>query len=162
MIVLKVLAALLTLFTARTVVLEYKKYTTRKLLLADGFCDLLSFIKGELSCRLRPVAEWAKEFHNAALSESGFLDELLKRGSLIDAFRLPSHSCLGEEMTRLLSGYFSSFGKTYKDEEEGEACRVFDELMRLSARERADSQRSLKTVRVITYAVALGVIILII
>ena len=114
MIVLKVLAALLTLFTARTVVLEYKKYTTRKLLLADGFCDLLSFIKGELSCRLRPVAEWAKEFHNAALSESGFLDELLKRGSLIDAFRLPSHSCLGEEMTRLLSGYFSSFGKTRK------------------------------------------------
>jgi hypothetical protein len=156
------LAAVLVLICARTVTHEYKKYIEEKLGLIDGFLSLLTFIKGELSCRLRTTGEWSGEFENAALSDIGFIDEFRKTGSLSSAFcatRAAAPS-LGEEVTRLLGGYFESFGKSYKEEEEGEACRVFDELTRLSARERSDSQRSMRTVRVLAYAVALGLIIL--
>ncbi len=162
MLLLKASAAVLVLFTSRTLVAEYKKYIEKKLCAMEGFLSLLSFIKNELACRLRTSEEWAREFSSDILTECGFLPELLRTGSTEAAFarakgELPM---LGEETVKLLSSYFSAFGKSYRDEEQREACRVFDELSRLLARERSDTQRSLKAVRILTYAVALGVIIL--
>ena len=159
---LKAFASLLVLFISLALSSEYKKYTDRKIKICEGFICLLSFIKTELSCRARVVSEWAAEFDNDALSESGFIPELLESGSLYSAFCTvkSKDGLLGNEVTRLLEPYFRSFGKAYVNEEEREACRVFEELSRLLTRERADAQRSVRAVRILSCAVALGVIIL--
>ena len=162
MIFIKTAAAVLVLYVAVTLSGEYKKYIERRILALEGFLSLLSFIKGELSCRLRTSAEWAQDFHSDVLSDCGFLPELIKTSSLPSAFAAAKKNLppLGEDATKLLVGYFSSFGKSYKDEEYKEACRAFDELSRLLSREKSDSQRSVRAVRVLAYAIAVGVIIL--
>jgi len=148
--------------SACILVAEYRKHLERKLALYDGFSSLISFIRSELACRCRSVSEFAEDINIPSLEDSGFSDELRRTGSLDMAFsrmkeRVP---ILGGEVTRLLEGYFESFGKSYREEEEEDAARVFEELTRLYARERADSQRSLRTTRVLVYAVTLGAIIL--
>lgn len=161
---IKAAAAVLVLFTACTVSGEYKKFIEKKLALCEGFLSLLTFIKAELACRGRSVREWAKEFSDTALSDVGFTQALIEKESLDGAFRETKDKMpmLGAETVRLLEGYFSTFGKSYRAEEEGEACRVFEELNRLLAREKSDCGRSVRAVRVLSYAVALGIIILLI
>ncbi len=162
MYLLKAVAAVLALVVARCVSKEYKKFTDRKLRLYEGFISLLSFIKTELSCRARPVSEWASEFSHPTLAECGFVDALSQEGSLISAFNRSKEKMpmLGEEASRILLSYFSSFGKSYRKEEEGEACRIYEELSRLLVRERSELLRSVRGVRILSYAVALGIIIM--
>lgn len=162
MSIIKALAAVLVFFTARTLTAEYKRFTEKRLAVLDGFLSLLSFIKNELSCRARPSAEWAGEFVSAALGEIGFTEEFIKTGSLQAAFLHANEggTALGEESKKLLSSYFSSFGKSYRDEEIKEASRVHEELLRIISREKNDMQRSLRATRILAYATAAGLIIL--
>lgn len=162
MYVIKALAAVLVLVVARTLSGEYKKFTESKLRLYDGFVSLLSFIKTELECRSRSVREWAAEFSDEALDGCGFLESLKNDGNLSSAFSAAKKGCsaLGEEATKLLCAYFSSFGKSYRAAEEEQTRKTHDELSRILAHERSDSQRSVRAVRVLTYAVAIGVILL--
>ncbi len=160
--ILKVLAAFLSLAAARTVSKEYGAYREKKLRLQEGFISLLAFIKNELSCRCRSVSEWAAEFQNEALAEAGFLGELCKTGSLYTAFskikeKTPTAS---HDALKLLDSYFEAFGKSYRNEESAEACRVFDELCALTERERGEVSKQVRSVKVISYAASLGVIIL--
>ena len=162
MVVIKALAAVLVLFTARTLTAEYKKFTEKRLAVLDGFISLLAFIKNELSCRARTSAEWAGEFASASLNEIGFTDELVRTGSLHSAFLHVNEggTALGDESRKLLGSYFSSFGKSYREEEIKEASRVHEELLRIVSREKNDIQRSLRATHVLTYATAVGLIIL--
>ncbi len=162
MILIKAITALLVLFVAKTLSAEYKKYMEVKNALNDGFVALLEFIRNELSCRLRAVSEWACEFENEALFNAGFISELSETGSLLKAFsstkaRMPM---LGGDATRLLEAYFSAFGRSYKEDEEKNAERVYNEMSRIAAKERAESERSVRAVRILCYGAALGIIIL--
>ncbi len=159
---LKAAAAALALVCAMCVSREYKRFTDKKFAFYDGFLSLLSYIKNELSCRGRSLAEWASEFENDALYETGFISKLRESGSLHTAFVSVKDKLLGvcDDGIKLLDGYFSSFGKSYKREEEGEACQVFSELSRISETERAAGQKNIKAVRTLSFAVALGLIIL--
>ena len=162
MIIIKAAAAVLVFFVSGNLAGEYKRYIEKRISALEGFLSLLNFIKGELSCRLRTSAEWAEDFSQEALSACGFIAELRKTGNLCSAFTVARGNLppLGEDATKLLSGYFSSFGKSYREEEYKETCRTFDELSRLLTREKSDSQKSVRAVRVLSYAVAVGVIIL--
>lgn len=159
---IKAALAILILFVSRTLASEYKKYTEKKLALTEGFLSLLSFIKNELSCRARPVPDWAFEFENAALSEVGFTKTLSESESLSFAFSscVPCASMLPGEASRLLEGYFSAFGRSYRDEEEASASKTYDELDRILVGARSDLEKSVRAVRVLCYAAALGVIVL--
>ncbi|MBR2466417.1 MAG: hypothetical protein IKB38_05760 [Clostridia bacterium] len=162
MILIKAITAVLVLFVAKTLSSEYKKYMEAKNAVNDGFVALLDFIRNELSCRLRSVPQWACEFENEALFDAGFISELSETGSLSRAFsntrqRLPM---LGGDAARLLESYFSSFGRSYKDDEEKSAERVYNEMSRIAVKERAESERSVRAVRILCYGAALGIIIL--
>ncbi len=162
MYLLKAAAAVLVLVTATCVSREYKKFEENKLSLYEGLLSLLAFIKTELSCRGRAVTLWAPEFENVALYETGFISALRECGNVHSAFlsHKDKFSPLGSENTGLIERYFSSFGKSYRDEEEGEACRVFDAFSAIFEEEKKNSDKSVKVVRTISYAVGLGVIIL--
>ena len=162
MVFIKAVAAVLVLFATRTLVTEYKKYEEKKLAALDDFAALFSFIKGELGCRLRTVSEWARDLDCDVLAECGFTDELIKTGSLSSAFSVArAHlPALGEEATKLLSQYFMTFGRAYRDEEMKATARASEDLSRIISRERSDTQRSFKAARVLSYAVAVGIIIL--
>ena len=162
MIIVKAFTAVLVFLVAKTLSSEYKKYMAAKNDINDGFVSLLAFIKNELACRLRSVSEWAREFDNKALLEAGFISELAETGNLSKAFsnakgRMPM---LDGELTRLLETYFSAFGRSYKDDEEKNAERVYDEISRIAAKERAETERSVRAVRILCYGAALGIIIL--
>lgn len=160
---IKAAAAVLVLLLIRTVNGEYKRFTERKTALCEGFVRLLEFIRTELSCRGRAVAQWAEEIDEPALAEVGFTDELKRTQSLHAAFcasekRMPM---LGVQSKRVLDGYFAAFGRSYRTEEEERARRTGEELTRILERERADAQKSVRAVRTLSYAMALGIIILI-
>ncbi len=160
--ILKAFAALMVLFVTHIITKGYKGFISKKGEICDGFLSLLAFIKTELSCRGRAVAEWASEFENAALGEIGFIGELTESGNLHKAFLRAKESAamMSHDMIRVLESYFLSFGNSYRNEEEGEACRVFDELKRISEAEKTEAQKSMRAVKTISYAIALGIIVL--
>ena len=162
MFIVKAAASLLVLFVARTLSAEYKRYAEEKNAVREGFLSLLEFIKNELGCRLRSVAEWAAEFENDALERSGFIAELLKTGSLAAAFSASKSKMppLGAEAKRVLETYFSSFGRSYKEDEEEKTARAKTELANVLKNEREAAEKSVRAMTVLCYAVALGVIIL--
>lgn len=161
--VLKAAAAVLVLIVSRSVSAEYKKYAGERIALCEGFVLLLSFIKTELSCRGREVAEWAEEVEIPALAAAGFTEELRKTRNLHAAFSAAEEKMprLDAESRKILEEYFASFGKSYREEEVARAHRAGDELSAVLTRERENTARSVRAVRILSYAIALGVIILI-
>ena len=160
MFIIKAAASLLVLFVSRTFASEYKRYTEEKLAVYEGFLSLLEFIKNELGCRLRSVSEWAAEFENAALERSGFTAELLKTGSLSSAFSASKIPPASAEVKRVLEPYFSSFGRSYKEDEEEKTVRTHSELSVVLKKEREAAEKSIRAMSVLSYAAALGVIVL--
>lgn len=125
--------------------------------------ELLRFllhIKGEVGRFLATPERIVKSFRSDVLAECGFLP-LCENGALYDAFLCAGLSLSGE-VRELLADFLRGFGENYL---EGEILRCEDFYTRLSAllcAEREANAKSVRVVKTVSAAAALGVVILLI
>lgn len=140
---------------------EYEKKERKRLFELSEFIRLFEHIKHKISCFLSPKSDWLSDFETESAPISEFLNISRKNG-LSDAFlSVRDKLSLGSEADAILR-ILSSLGKTYKD---GEIALLDAALSSLSEIERqlsVECEKNIKTVKVLTAAAALGLIILLI
>ena len=144
-------------FTSR----EYEKTAKKRLFELREFIRLIEHIKLKISCFLAPKTDWLSDFK----AESEAIAELLilaKTMSLDESFAsVKSRLSLMEE-GEALERLFSSLGKAYKDSEISVLEASLSELSLFEKRLSEELPKNVKTVKVLTTAISLGLIILLI
>ena len=139
----------------------YKRYAEGQLAMLEDFYELLSHIKERISVYLSPQSALLSDFRCETLEECGFIPVYRECGSLHTAFKSARIS-LCSDAKRLLSSFFESFGKGYKNEEIARAESAGAECKRILERERENVPRDVRLAGVLISSLALAVFILII
>ena len=127
---------------------SFAAYVRRRVEECEGYLALFTFMRGEINCHLRPVSAWCREFSDPALVASGFLPALTATGSLSGAWETCARaSVLPEEGRRILSAYFSSFGRWYREDELKLLEYYTGEWDRLLAKIKQEAPRSIRLLR---------------
>lgn len=160
--VIKLIGSVLLLFAALVGVREYEKKLKARLLACRGFAEMLYHVRRKIDGYLTPPSQLLDGFECEALSELGYLDKAREVGMSRAYFELESSLPIDGVMRTALFGFFSDFGKDYKDG----TVRLIDEALKglcdHADRLCAENERSLKLVRTLVSAAALGTIILLI
>ncbi|MBQ7333686.1 MAG: hypothetical protein IJW38_04990 [Clostridia bacterium] len=140
---------------------EYEKNQRKRLLELSEFIRFFEHIKSKISCFLSPKSDWLSDFSSPDAAIAEFL-ALAKRLPLSESFAaVRDKLSLGEEKT-VIERLFSSLGKAYKDVEiellDGVICELESERSRLLP----ECEKNIKTVKVLSAAISLGLIILLI
>ena len=140
---------------------EYEKNQRKRFEEFSEFIRLSEHIKTKISCFLSPKSDWLSDFSsdNAAVSE--FL-VYAKSFPLSESFASVKDKLSLCDEAKILERLFSSLGKNYKEGEiellDG-ACRELNgERQRLSS----ECEKNVKTVKVLSAAISLGLIILLV
>lgn len=139
---------------------SYSAFIKKREVEGEELLRFLTYIKGEVSRFLATPETLASSFDSEVLSECGFLP-LGEGEELCDAF-LTARLSLSEEVRKILTEFFSGFGRNYL-EAEVSRCEEFCE--RLGERLKIESEANAKSVRVVktvSAAAALGTVILLI
>ena len=154
-----IIAALLVL----SVILgrEYTKYREQRLRQMRAFGELVLHIRGQVSRFLSPTRSLLDGFSSDELSRIGFTSEFERSRDLSAALE-GANTSLGEGYKKILSEFFSGFGREYKDGEVTRADHYIELLGREEEREREESQKSVKLTKTLLLASALALAILLI
>lgn len=131
----------------------------RRLCEGEGFCSLLRFMRGELTRYARPVNEWCRTFSDEALEQCGFLPHLRAHGDLAAAYRAASLS-VGEEERKILEPLFSSFGRSYREEEIAALSAAESSLAKLLASRAEETSRTERAIKTVSAAASLTLVLL--
>ena len=159
---MKLIGSVLLLFAALIGVREYEKMLKARLLACRGFIELLGHIRRKIDGYLTPPSQLLDGFECAPLSDIGYLEKAREIGMSGAYFELGSSLPIDGAGREVLFGFFSEFGKDYK---EGTVRLIDLSLKGLSEhadRLSAENEKSLKLVRTLAVAGAVGMIILLI
>ena len=159
---LKLVGICILLFTSMLVSRELVAARRQRLALCEELLRFVSFLRLQIGCFLRPMAEVAREFRSDSLCACGFLcegdfDDLGRSFSSSDAPKI-----VGKECTRIAESLFSSLGSGYLDDEIGLIDAHRAELAALVDAERTEAARQIRLIRTLTASASVGLIILII
>ncbi len=158
--ILKTAGAVLALICALMLSREYEKFERGRVRLAEGFLLLLRDMRSKVDRFLTPESGMLCDFENDALAECGYLASAEELGISDAFFKESDRLSLPEDVKKLLSGIFRDFGREYR---EG-ALKILDggirELEKLIASMKGEKERSVKLVRTVSVAAALGAVIL--
>ena len=158
---LKLLGICILLFTSILLSRELVAARRKGLLVCEELLRLVSYLRLQIGCFLRPLSEASAGFDSAVLLESGFLP----LGEGRDVRRAFSESgvagVVGEECARILDSLFFSLGNGYLDDE----VKLLDthraQLCELVEKRRIDTVRQVRLIRTLTASASLGFVILI-
>ncbi len=140
---------------------EYEKNQRKRLSEFLEFVRLSEHIRLKISCFLSPKSDWLPDFRSELSTVSEFLTYASKN-SLSDSFAaIRDKLSLGEER-EIFERLFASLGKTYKDGEIELLDGIKAELDRERERLFPECEKNVKTVKVLSAAISLGLIILLI
>ena len=160
--IIKLIGSALLLFAALIGVGEYEKKLKARLLVCRGFVELLQHVRRKIDGYLTPPSQLLDGFECAALSDIGYLDRAREIGMCSAYFELEASLPTDGAVRSALFGFFSDFGKDYKDGTVKLIDRSLKELSAHADRLRTENEKSLKLVRTLAAAGALGAIILLI
>ena len=140
---------------------EYEAKCRKRLSELSEFIRLLEHIKTKISCFLSPKSDWLSDFSSEDTLINDFLT-LSSKGSLSGSFsEIRDKLSLGREAD-IIEKLFSSLGKAYKD---GEVMLLEKTLKELNSEHSAllcECEKNIKTVKVLSASISLGLIILLI
>ncbi|MBO5945612.1 MAG: hypothetical protein J6Q69_03290 [Clostridia bacterium] len=158
---LKLIGICILLFTSILISRELVARRRRALLLCEELLRLVSYLRLQIGCFLRPLSEAVSGFESAALSEGGFLPI----GDGVDLGRAFRESEVagevGDECARIIDSLLFSLGSGYLDDEVKllEAHRT--QLCQVVEARRIDTVKQTRLIRTLTATVSLGFVILI-
>ncbi len=159
---LKFVGAGLLLISALAFSREYDRFLSARIALARGFLELLLHIRQKINCFLSSAESLISDFENDALERAEYLSVARKEGICRAYFE--RESCLGVPscIKKLLSEFFSGFGSDYKEGTLALIDRSSAALEAMLSDMISEKERSVKLVRTVSAAAALGAAILII
>ena len=159
--IVRAAGSLLLLLAALAVSRGYSSYADERLGEGEEMLLFLRHLRNGISGSGREVKEFFFDFRGERLQKSGFF-RLVREGEAVssawekegDGLHLP------DGMKRALGDYFRELGRGYRDTELAAADRVIGEISALLGTERDELPKSVGTVRLISVAAALGIMIL--
>lgn len=140
---------------------EFSRYQKKRIAEGDGFLHLFSHLRGEILCRLEPVADCFAGFRDEALERAGFLRALREcenLGAAMEATEKKLSLC--EEEKKTLLRFCLGFGRGYREEELRRIDAALEEFERQVAQDKRELPRLARLVRTLSAALALGIVIL--
>ena len=140
---------------------EYEKNQRKRLFEFSEFARLTEHIKLKISCFLSPKSDWLSDFYSESEAVREFLS-LASKSSLSESFSAVKGKLYLEDESAVFEGLFSALGKSYKEGETAMLERAEGEIFELSKVLFPECENNIKTVRVLSAAISLGLIILLI
>lgn len=142
---------------------EYCRYINKRVLECRDFVAFISHMRIQVGCFLRPVKELAIGFSSESLDRAGFIDALSNSENISEAYLKcePSLS-LSEEEKEVLSGFFSSFGEGYLDEQVKLIDSVYQRMEELYSKLCREREKNTRLFVAISVTAALGFVIFVI
>lgn len=158
---LKLIGICILLFTSILICRELIAIRQRRLLLCEELLRLVSYLRLQIGCFLRPLSEVVAGFDSEALSECGFLPP----GEGVDLRRALCESevpgLVGEECARIIDSLLSSLGSGYLDDEVKLLDTYRAQLSEVVEKRRIDTAKEMRLIRTLTATASLGFVILI-
>ncbi len=158
---LKLLGVCILLFTSILISHELVGARRKSFLLCEELLRLVSYLRLQIGCFLRPLSEAVADFDSQPLAECGFLP-LGEGADLRRAFcesKLPG--AVGEECARIVDSLFSSLGNGYLEDEVNLLDTHRAQLGAAVETRRIDMVKETRLIRTLTVTASLGFIILI-
>ena len=138
----------------------YAAYAGRRYDQYEGLVALIEHMKGQLECYLAGGEAMLDGFRSDTLSEVGFFDG---EGDAAMRFeRVKDFLTVDADTKDRLSRFFASFGSGYRQAESERLIDILSFLVRQRDAYRVEKEKSVKLVRSLLVAAALGLIILLI
>ena len=156
---MKLLGLALLLICALVISREYSRYLKKRIAECEGFISLITHMRLEMKCFLRPPRDIGRGFESTAINS--FISALEGEESVYLAYSKsrPSFSLTVEERAPL-EELFSSIGVCYADD----GVRLIDEalerLEELRGRLTSDGLRGARVFKTVSAAVSVGLFIL--
>ena len=159
---LKLIGICILLFTSMLISAELVSRRRRRLRLCEELLRLVSFLRLQIGCFLRPIPEVLAAFQSDELDGCGFLSRE-GNGDLVASFLSSGvPELVGDECSRIIESLFSSVGSGYLEDE----LKLIDahraQLSELVERERSETLRQVRLIRTLTGSASLGLVIFII
>ena len=160
---LKLFGAALVMLFSLVIGRSYREYCGRRVEECEGFLSLLNHIIAEISQFLSTPKDFFESFECEALRRVGFLSEIEEGRDMSAAFEtIKGRLSLSGETLERLSGFFSDFGRSYRDGEIERTKYFRDELERTWIAEREAEEKRVKLVYTLLLALSLSIVILLI
>ena len=142
---------------------EYCRYMNKRVLECRDFVSFISHMRIQVGCFLRPVRELAIGFSSESLDRTGFLEALTYSQNISEAYsKCEPYLSLSSEEREVLSGFFSSFGDGYLDEQIKLIDSTYSRMEELYLRLSGERVKNTRLVSTISVTAALGFIIFVI
>ena len=158
----KIIGSALLLYAALFLTREYEGSLGKGLRVCRGFCELIAHIRRRIDGYLTPANDLLNGFECGALDETGYISKARERGLCAAYFELEAELPLDGRVRGALSGFFSDFGKDYKEETVKAADAVLEALREHIGAIVKENERSVRLARTLAVAAVLGIIILLI
>ena len=157
----RVIGALILLCASLFVGRAYEKHLDGRLGEAREVLRLLLHIREKISSFLCPQGELMSDFKSEILESVGFIGKIRDGKGLYDAFRDTNFS-FSEDIIEILRSYFSEFGKRYKSDELARLDSAVRSLEGYVKSEEEKLPKDVKIAKILLFAAALGISILMI
>ena len=158
----KMIGSALLLYAALFIAREYEKFLGKRLRVCLGFCELLSHVRRRVDGYLTPADRLLDGVECGALEEVEYISKAQSLGLRTAYFEVEEALPLDGTARQVLSEFFADFGKDYKEETVKAADRALSALQGCAERMSCENEKSLRLLRAVAVAAALGVIILLI
>jgi hypothetical protein len=160
---LKYIGIAIFIFGAGAFVGSYTSYLKRRVAEHEAFLSLVSYMRIQIGCFMRPPLELIRGFESEALEKTGFLEALERSSDMSGAYReICGTLLIGDKARGVLDGLFSSLGEVYYDESVRLLDNAREELERACESERGSAAKNRRLVSALSVTVTLAIIMLII
>ena len=160
---LKYIGAAVLFFLAFSFSREYRRHSERRLLEGEAALAFMKALRREVSCFLRPISEWAKEYSDAVFLQTGIIEPLCRGASLGEAYELSEGNfSMSRDAKACLRSFCKSFGRGYLEDELRALDSHLDELSSLLLAEREDFRKNCRLVGTLSAAASFAIVILLI
>lgn len=141
----------------------YSSYASARLSEYTAYLKLFTHVEWALTTRAATVKAWCLGFTEPTLEKLGLLPLLREGAAVKDAYkRAEMRSRMSQRGKELLGEYFSEYGRGYLDGELKKLRTARGALEDILKTEGEELTRSVRTLRALLFALALGGVILVI
>ena len=142
---------------------EYRRHSEGRLLEGEAALAFMKALRREVSCFLRPVSEWAKDYSDAVFLKTGIIEPLREGASLSEAYELSEGNLsMSGDAKACLRSFCKSFGRGYLEDELRALDSYLDELSLLLSKEREGLRKNCRLVGTLSAAASFAIVILLI
>lgn len=154
--------AVLIILAAYTLWREYSEFLRTQLSACRCYLGAISDYREKIRCFARTPAEWASEYSDKALSDSGFLQALRESGNFAAAYEASGvKQVISGSVDEILRSCFDRLGEGYLDTESEILSAAINKLTREEAKISEAFHKRRKAAGAMLGACACGIVIFI-